>query len=164
MGTVLTVPEADARNGIAELAAAEDFVRFFAEGWQKPKPDGFVDHFLPRFHPDAHLVQPTLPPATGPEQIEGRFRDLFSVFPDYLVTVDDWSARGDVVYIGVTHHVTVGRRRVQWRGVDRIVVEDGLLRERIAFFDTISSLPASLVAPRTWPHLVRWSLASARAR
>ncbi len=164
LGAPDPMAQAQDLNPIAETAAAEDFVRFFAEGWQRPKPEGFLDFFRPRFHPEARLVQPTLPPASGVEEIEERFRDLFSVFPDYLVTVDDWSARGDVVYIGVTHHATVGRRRAEWRGVDRVVLEDGLLVERLAFFDTIESLPSSLLAPRTWPHLVRWSIASARAR
>lgn len=142
----------------------EDFVRFFAEGWAKPKPDGFIEHFRPRFHPEARIEQPTLPPASGWEQIEARFRELFAVFPDYLVTVDDWAARGDVVWIGVTHRTTLGRREASWRGVDRIVLESGLLRERVAFFDALETLPPALLAPRTWPSLARWSLASARAR
>lgn len=141
---------------------AEDFVRFFGEGWKKPKPDGFLDHFRPRFHPEAHIVQPTLPPATGLAEIEERFRELFALFPDYVITVDDWAARGDVVWIGVTHHATVGRRDVSWRGVDRVVLEDGLLRERIAFFDSLATLPTALLAPRTWPTLVRWNLRTRR--
>jgi len=148
---------------IAERAAAEDFVRAFAEGWQRPKPDGFLDHFRPRFHPDVLLVQPTLPPARGRAEAESRFRELFTLLPDYVVTVDDWAVAGDVVWIGVTHRTTVGRRVASWRGVDRVVLEDGLLRERVAFFDSIATIPPALLAPRTWPTLLRWSLASARA-
>ena len=142
--------------------AAADFVRFFGEGWAKPKPDGFIEHFRSRFHPDAHLVQPTLPPASGWPEVEERFRELFALFPDYLVTVDDWAARGDVVWIGVTHRATIGRRSVSLRGVDRVVLEDGLLRERIAFFDSLVTIPAAAAAPRTWPTLVRWNLRTRR--
>jgi hypothetical protein len=142
---------------------AEEFVPFFGEGWQRPKPDGFLDHFLPAFHPAARLVQPTLPPATGHAEIEERFRELFALFPDYVVTVDDWAARGDVVWIGVTHRTSVGRREASWRGVDRIVLEDGMLRERVAFFDSMATVPPALLDPRTWPTLLRWSLASGRA-
>jgi ketosteroid isomerase-like protein len=148
---------------IAERAAAEDFVRAFADGWQRAKPDGFLDHFLPRFHPDVLLVQPTLPAARGRAEAEERFRELFAVFPEYVVTVDDWAVAGDVVWIGVTHRVTVGGRLATWRGADRVVLEDGLLRERVAFFDPLATLPPALRAPRTWPTLLRWSLASARA-
>jgi hypothetical protein len=141
----------------------EEFVSFFDEGWRKPKPEGFLDHFRPAFHPRARLVQPTLPPATGRAEIEARFRELFALFPDYLVTVDDWAARGDVVWIGVTHRTSVGRREASWRGVDRVVLEDGMLRERIAFFDSMATLPPALLAPRTWPTLVRWNLRTRRA-
>ena len=148
---------------IAERAAAEDFVRAFAAGWQRPKPDGFLEHFLPRFHPEVQLVQPTLPPVNGLAEAERRFRELFALFPDYVVTVDDWAVKGDVVWIGLTHRTSVGRRSAAWRGVDRIRLEDGLIRERIAFFDSVSILPPALLAPRTWPTLLRWSLASARA-
>jgi len=135
---------------------AEDFVRFFAEGWAKPKPDGFLEHFRPRFHPEARLVQPTLPTAVGLREIETRFRELFDLFPDYLVTVGDWATRGDVVFIEVTHRATIGGRVASWRGVDRIVLEDGLLRERVAYFDAMETIPPALRAPRTWPTLLRW--------
>jgi hypothetical protein len=140
----------------------EEFVPFFGEGWSKPKPDGFLDHFRPAFHARARLVQPTLPPATGLAEIEERFRELFAVFPDYVVTVDDWASRGDVVWIGVTHRTRVGRREVSWRGVDRVVLEGGKLRERVAFFDSMETLPQALLAPRTWPTLLRWNLRTRR--
>jgi hypothetical protein len=146
------------RNGIADLAAAEDFVRFFAEGWAKPKPDGFLSHFLPRIHPEGRFEQPTIPAATGPAEWERGFRELLEVFPDYLVEVDDWAARGDVVFIRITH-MPQGRGGPSWRGVDRIVLEDGLIRERIAYFDSAETLPAALRMPRIWPKLLRWTLA-----
>jgi hypothetical protein len=147
---------------IAERAAAEDFVRAFADGWQRPKPDEFLGHFLPRFHPDVRLVQPTLPPARGVAEAEARFRELFALFPDYVVTVDDWAVNGDVVWIGVTHRVRVGGRAADWRGADRVVLEDGLLRERVAFFDSAETLVPALLAPRTWPTLARWNLRTRR--
>jgi limonene-1,2-epoxide hydrolase len=141
----------------------EEFVPFFAEGWAKPKPDGFLDHFRPRFHPEARLVQPTLPTARGWDEVEARFRDLFEAFPEYVVTVDDWAARGDVVFIEVTHNVQIGSRTVRWRGVDRVLIENGLLCERIAYFDAMETLPMALRSPRTWPRLLRWNLGSLRA-
>ncbi len=152
------------QNGIAKLAAAEDFVRFFGEGWAKPKPQDFLEHFRPRFHPHARLVQPTLPNARGLEEIESRFRELFALFRDYVITVDEWAARGDVVFMEVTHTVRVRGRLSTWRGVDRVLLEDGLLRERVAYFDVSETLPAALRVPARWPRLVRWSVASARER
>jgi predicted SnoaL-like aldol condensation-catalyzing enzyme len=158
MDGVATEPQ----NGIARLAAAEDFVRFFAEGWKQPKPQGFLDHFLPRVHPEARFDQPVLPPVAGPAGFETSFRELFAAFPDYLVTVDDWATRGDVVFIGITHRLS-GPGGASWRGVDEIVLEDGLIRERIAHFDSLATLPVALRAPRAWPSLARWALARARS-
>jgi hypothetical protein len=152
------------QNGIAKLAAAEDFVRFFAEGWARPKPDGFVEQFKPRMHPQVRLVQPTIPTIHGPDEFERRFRELFDLFPDYLVTVDDWASRGDAVFIWITHSATIGGRRRSWQGCDRIVLEDGLIRERVAVLDSAETIPAALLAPRTWPQLVRWTLASLSGR
>ena len=64
----------------------------------------------------------------------------------------------------MTHHARVGSRVETWPGVDRILLEDGLLRERIAYFDALATLPAALRAPRTWQRLVRWNLGSFRSR
>lgn len=137
---------------------AEEFVRFFAEGWAKPKPDGFLSHFLPRVHPEGWFEQPTIPAARGPSEFERRFRELFALLPDYEVAVDDWAARGDVVFIRITH-MPRGRGGPSWQGVDRLVLEDGLMRERIAYFDSADTLPAALRMPRAWPKLLRWALA-----
>jgi hypothetical protein len=160
MDRIATEPQ----NGIAKLAAAEDFVRFFSEGWAKPKPEGFLAHFKPRIHPEARFVQPTLPPARGPAEFEKGFRELFASLPDYMVEVDDWAARGDAVFIWVTHSATIGRRRRSWQGCDRIVLEDGLIRERVAVLDSGEVMPAVVAVPRLWPQLARWTLATARAR
>jgi ketosteroid isomerase-like protein len=143
---------------------SDEFVEFFATGWAKPKPEGFLDHFRPRFHPEARLEQPTMPTAQGWDQIEARFRELFELFPGYLVTVEDWAARGDVVYIAVTHRADPGSRLGGFASVDRVVLEDGLIRERVAYFDSLETLPAALRSPRAWPRLVRWNLGSFRSR
>jgi hypothetical protein len=145
------------RNGIADLAAAEDFVRFFAQGWEKPKPEAFLTHFLARVHPEARFEQPTMPVGHGTAGFERGFRELFELFPDYLVTVEGWAARGEVVVIRITHWPT-GAGGPSWQGVDWITLEDGLIRERIAYFDSAATLPAALRAPRTWPQLLRWTL------
>jgi SnoaL-like domain len=136
---------------------AEEFVGFFAEGWAKPKPDGFLAHFLPRVHPEGRFTQPSVPTARGPAEFERRFRELFALFPDYLVTVDDWAARGEVAFIRITH-MPRGAGGPSWQGVDRVVIEDGLLRERMAYFDSAETLPAAIRMPRAWPQLVRWAL------
>ena len=48
----------------AELPAA------FAQGWALPKPDAFLDFFMPLIHEDAVFIQPMLADARGQAQIE----------------------------------------------------------------------------------------------
>lgn len=135
---------------------AEEFVDFFAEGWAKPKPDAFVEHFAARMGPPARMIQPLAPTTEGIEDFKAMFRGLFEVFPDYEVRVEDWAARGDTVYIWLTHSATIGRRHLSWPGVDRIVLSpEGLITEREAVFDPTVQLPAILRAPRLWPRLIR---------
>lgn len=146
----------------APVSSAEQFVERFIAGWREPKPEGFIDAFVPVLHPAVQLVQPTIPPQQGPEGFERSFRDLFQILPDYSVTVEDWASSDQVVYLSLVHSATIGRRRRSWPGIDRITLADGLIRERIAYFDPTPLLPALLSAPRTWPQLLRWTLASAR--
>ena len=142
------------------MADAEEFVRFFADGWRKPKPDAFIEHFAVRLAPDARMVQPMAPTTIGVAGFRELFRGVFELFPDYEVRVEDWAARGNVVFIWVAHSTTVGGRRVGWPGADRVVLSDeGLIEERVALFDPTEQLPALLRAPRIWPPLVRISLA-----
>jgi hypothetical protein len=135
-------------------STAEEFVDFFAMGWRTKKPEPFIAHFLPRLHPDVALRQPLVPTAHGPAGFEAQFRRLFRLFPDYEVVAEDWTANGDVVYIWDTHLVTVGRRRLRFPGVDRFILRDGLILERVAIFDPLPLLGAVATAPSVWPRLV----------
>ncbi len=143
---------------MAEEVGAAEFVRFFQEGWQKPKPDGFISHFAPRMALDVRLTQPMASPVIGRVGFELFFRDLFAVLPDYEVRVEDWAANEGAIYLWVTHSATIGRRRASWTGVDRVrLTEDGRIGERVAVFDPTAQLPALLRAPRLWPRLPRLS-------
>ena len=145
------------------MADAEEFVRFFAAGWQKPKPDAFLEHFAARCTPNVRMVQPMAPTTTDIAGFKELFRGVFELFPDYEVRVEDWAVREDVVYLWLTHSATVGSRRPSWPGVDRITLSpEGLIEERVALFDPTEQLPALLRAPGIWPSLVRMSRARAR--
>ena len=148
--------EAPATAEVSPDLYAEEFVDFFAAGWRAPKPDGFLEHFKPRFVPDVRMIQPLAPTTDDIAGFERFFRALFDVFPDYEVRVEDWAARGDTVYIWLTHSTTIGRRHASWPGVDRIVLNaDGMLVEREALFDPAEMLLAILRTPRIWPRLLR---------
>ena len=151
-----TTGDASATAEVSPELYAEEFVDFFAAGWRAPKPDGFIEHFKPRFVPDVRMIQPLAPTTNDIPGFEAMFRGLFEVFPDYEVRVEDWAARGDTVYIWLTHTTTIGRRRLSWPGIDRIVLtSEAKVVEREALFDPTEMLPALLRAPRIWPRMAR---------
>jgi ketosteroid isomerase-like protein len=141
----------------AESSAAEAFVEEFIEGWRRPaSADAFADHFGRVCAPDVRMIQPGMPTLVGVEAFRERFaRPIFELIPDLHAIVHDWAASGDVVFISFTLEGTLGGKPVRWPSVDRIVLRDGLLVERRAYFDPTPLLRAVATRPRTWPRFIR---------
>jgi hypothetical protein len=132
----------------ARTAAAE-FVEFFAAGWELGARDaeGFFRHFGPRMHPDTALIQPIAPPARGPGALRELFGPLFKAVPDLTGTLRRWGQTDDGVFIELTLRGHLGSRPVEWTVVDRIILEDGLIRERRSYFDPAPLLKAVALRP-----------------
>ena len=47
----------------------EEFPAVFGQGWALPKPQPFLDHFLPLIHPQVTFTQPMFPDAHGPPEL-----------------------------------------------------------------------------------------------
>jgi hypothetical protein len=137
--------------------SADTWVAAFIEGWRAPSdPDAFVAHFRPILAPDVHLVQPQLPDVTGVRAFEDEFvRPLFTLMPDIRGEVERWAAQGDVLYIELTLHGTLGGRPISWRACDRVSLRDGLAIERESYFDPTPLLAAVATRPRAWLPFVR---------
>lgn len=145
---------------IAEATAEhEEFVRFFAEGWAIGAGEGFFEHFIARKHPDVLLEQPLMPPARGHAGVRKMFGSLFAAVPDLRGEVVSWGPTHDGVLIELTLRGTFGGRPLEWTVVDRIVLEDGMIRSRRSYFDPLPLLRVMLTRPRTalrlLPSLVR---------
>jgi hypothetical protein len=134
----------------ATRTSAAEFVEFFAAGWQlgAGDADGFFRHFGPRMHPDAVLIQPVAPPARGPGALRDLFEPLFKAVPDLHGELKRWGETADGVFIELTLRGHLGRRPLEWTVVDRIILEDGLIRERRSYFDPASLLKAVALRPR----------------
>jgi hypothetical protein len=131
-------------------AAATEFVEFFAAGWTigARDPEAFFLHFGPRMHPDTILIQPIAPPAHGPGALQELFGPLFKAIPDLDGVVKRWGETADGVFIELTLRGHLGRKPVEWTVVDRIILEDGLIRERRSYFDPAPLSKAVLLRPR----------------
>jgi hypothetical protein len=138
---------------------AAEFVDFFAEGWRIGAGDRFFDHFGSRLHPDALLIQPLAPPARGHDEFRELFAPLFRAIPDLRGEVLSWGETADGVLIQLRLSGHIGSRPVTWTTVDRIKLEDGMIRERRAHFDPLPLIGAMLLRPqvslRLLPGLVR---------
>ena len=129
---------------------AKEFVEFFAAGWELGARDaeGFFRHFGPRMHPDTALIQPIAPPARGPGALRELFGPLFKAIPDLTGTLRRWGQTDDGVFIELTLRGHLGSRPVEWTVVDRIILEEGKIRERRSYFDPAPLLKAVALRPR----------------
>lgn len=140
----------------AEQTAAERWVEAFTEGWRAPAgPEEFADHFERWFTDDVRMIQPQLPLAVGKEAFRESFRSAFELIPDLHATVHRWAAERDVVFIEFTLEGTLGGRAVSVPAVDRFILRDGLVSERVAYFDPAPMLRAVATSPRAWPGFAR---------
>lgn len=124
-------------------AEAVDFVRRFAEMWADPTPErlnGLI-------HEDAEFVQPVEPVVRGHDQAHAFWRRLFSLMPDLHGEIISWGHRDGVVYIELRLSGTLGGRPFSWISLDRIHLEQGKVRQRVAYFDPLPLIKAILTRP-----------------
>ena len=130
-----------------ERSAAAEFVEFFAEGWGKGAAGDFFPHFESRIHPDVVMLQPLAPPARGIDTVRPLFEPLFRAIPDLRGEVISWGETDDGVLIELRLSGHFGGRPVAWTTIDRIVLEDGKIKERHAHFDPSPLLKAMVLRP-----------------
>jgi len=136
-----------------------DLPAIFAEGWDLPKPDPFLDYFRPLIHRAATFTQPMFADAHGRDEVERMFRRLFVLFPDLSAEPIRSAVVDDVVFIESTCTATLGRKPFRFSVCDRFVIEDGQILERRSFSDPTSAVFAVLRRPTSWPRVIRSRLA-----
>jgi hypothetical protein len=131
--------------------AVRDFVERFRHAWARPTGEGLAAIC----HPEVRLVQPLMRELRGRAAAAAGFGELLRLVPDLRGEVERWSGEGELVFIELTLSGTVARRRFSWTVVDRILLEEGLVRDRISYFDPLPVVLESLRAPRNWRGFVR---------
>jgi hypothetical protein len=132
------------------VADVSVFVERFAAAWREPRVDGFAG----LFHPDIVLEQPMLPRMVGKEAAVAGFARLLDAFPGIRGEVLGWGGDGDALFINLRLR-TGGSRPLEWTVVDRICLEDDLIRERVSYFDALPLLLGTVTRPGLWLGLVR---------
>jgi ketosteroid isomerase-like protein len=136
-------------------SSVAEFVEFFTAGWKLGAGERFFQHFGPRMHPDTVLSQPIAAPAHGPRALRQLFGPLFEAVPDLTGELNRWGETADGVFIELTLRGHLGGRPLEWTVVDRIILEDGLIRERRSYFDPTPLLKAVALRPRASLPLLR---------
>jgi SnoaL-like domain len=133
----------------------EELPAVFGQGWALPKPQPFLDHFLPLIHPQATFTQPMFSVAHGPAEVERMFRRLFTLLPDLIATPRRSAVSDDVVFIESDCTGTLGAKAISFSVCDRFVIRDGKLFDRCSYSDPRPVLGAVLRRPSTWARAVR---------
>ena len=133
------------------MSDAEDFTRRFGEAWAAPSGARLAALLTE----DVHLVQPLMREIRHREAAVRAFDELFALVPDLRSEVLSWGATEDGVLIEHRMQGTLGRRPYGWEVVDRILLREGLARERIAHFDPLPVLAQLLRRPERIPAALR---------
>ena len=131
----------------SEFGPAE-LVEWFAEVWRDPTYESFCRGAMERFAEDVRMVQPLVRTHTGHEAFCRNIAPLFAAVPDIHARVLDW--RGDERTVFIEFHLqgTLGGRFVRLHVCDRFSHRDGIVTERVSFFDPAPLLAAALRSPR----------------
>lgn len=130
------------------------FVDTFIAFWEAPAER--LALFRDIASPDIVLRAPGLRSTRGIDAGIAAFERTLAAMPDLTARVHRVASSDDgALFIEMTFSATLGRRRVEWRNVDRFVLRDGLAVERVAFFDRSRVRRALLSSPRGWRQLLR---------
>jgi SnoaL-like domain len=132
----------DSAPRVADSQAAE-FVHGFAQAWADPSPERLAD----LAHPDIQLRQPMMRPMRGRGAWREAVRELLDLVPDLRGEVVCWAASGPDLFIELRLRGTLARRPYEWTLVDHIRLEDGLVRERVSYFDSLPLMLEGLKRP-----------------
>jgi ketosteroid isomerase-like protein len=137
----------------AVMAEGARIAERFREAWAEPD----VERFMKLLHPDVCLFQPVTPAVVGIDAARREFRRLLDWLPDLRGTVDSWGVGNDgQILIAWRLRFTLGGGPFELQIVDRLVLADGLIRERQAYFDSLGFFVATLRRPSAWPGFLRY--------
>ena len=154
----LALPRHPPPTYLHPVSLSEEEARDFIPRLQATWLSGDPDQYARICRDDVLLLQPLLPPMRGRAEVRERFRRLFRHFPDLRVRMTRWGLAEDAVLVEYQAAGTAGSRLLQWKGVDRIALEQGLIASRIAYFDWVPLGLQVLRSPRALPSAIRAGL------
>lgn len=138
-----------------DTALADDVARRFAQAWAAPSHDAIAALLAD----DVVLRAPMMATTRGKDAGLRAMDALLGFWPGVRGTVHRWGACTAGVIVEWEFGGPLGRRDVRIPAVDRITISgDGLIAERVAYFDPTPMLLATLAQPRLWAAAARSGL------
>ncbi|MDO3703287.1 nuclear transport factor 2 family protein [Micromonospora sp. C28SCA-DRY-2] len=110
-----------------------DFVERWAAAWGDPTPE----KIRTLSDPDIVLTWPGLAePIRGADAWASRVAGTLQRFPDLRLEVTDHAQRDDLLFISWRARATVAGVAIEWQGIDRMRMRDGVVTESLVAFDT----------------------------
>jgi ketosteroid isomerase-like protein len=130
---------------------ASDFIVRFADAWAHPD----LHKHRALWHPDVRLVQPMAPTAEGMDACLEQLSGIFRLIPDLRAEVHAGEASPTQAFIEFTLKGTFAGRPIAWQAVDRFTLADGLIVERVSYFDSLPLVLTMLRHPTGWWHWLK---------
>jgi ketosteroid isomerase-like protein len=130
---------------------AARFAERFSDTWRTPD---LAKHEA-LWSEDIVLTQPMMGTVRGKQACRQAFARLFALVPDLHADVQSVGHGTNQVFIEFTLSGTYGGKPIAWDAVDRFTFIDGLIAERISYFDATPLVLKLLSRPRGWDRLAR---------
>jgi ketosteroid isomerase-like protein len=127
------------------------FAERFAETWRTPD---LAKHEA-LWSDDIVLIQPMMGALRGKQACRGSFQRLFALVPDLHADVHRVGHGKHEVFIEFTLSGTYGGKPIAWDAVDRFTFTNGLVAERVSYFDSTPLIGKLVARPAGWDRLVR---------
>jgi ketosteroid isomerase-like protein len=130
---------------------AAQFAETFAEVWRRPD---LAKHEAV-WSDDIVLIQPMMGTLRGKQACRESFQRLFALVPDLTATVHRVGHGKKEVFVEFTLSGTYGGKPIAWDAVDRFTFTNGLIAERVSYFDSAPLMARLLGRPSGWDRLLR---------
>jgi ketosteroid isomerase-like protein len=130
---------------------AAEFAGRFAKTWRTPD---LAKHEA-LWSDDIVLTQPMMGTLRGKRACREAFARLFALVPDLHADVHRVAHGAHEVFIEFTLSGTYGGKPIAWDAVDRFTFTDGLIAERVSYFDSTPLIGKLVGRPAGWDRLVR---------
>ena len=130
---------------------AARFAERFTDTWRAPD---LAKHEA-LWSEDIVLTQPMMGTVRGKQACREAFQRLFALVPDLHADVHSVGHGTNQVFIEFTLSGTYGGKPIAWDAVDRFTFTDGLIAERVSYFDATPLVVKLVGRPRGGYRLAR---------